>query len=158
MSTASLVLMCALELLGRKPEQLPPIEILLDRPRAVSSSAAAFADLEMGIVYLIASASPFVEAQSAPLERCAERGEFKLLASVVVHEVWHVLHGANEAQAYEAQLMALLRLGVDPAAPMYVAVQRALAGASTRDRPRRPLAGRAAASLRHDGGLGGGRR
>ena len=41
------------------------------------------------------------------------------LASVLVHEEWHVTHGGDEAGAYAAQLITLAYLGSGPGHPTY---------------------------------------
>jgi len=48
------------------------------------------------------------------------------LASILVHEEWHLRHGADERAAYHAQLRELLRLGETPERRNYRGVLRAL--------------------------------
>ena len=127
-STASMVLMCALDLLGRSQPHLPRIEILDRQPAGVSATAAAFVDLRAGVIYLIASVPPFSVAQSAQSSpaTCHAPDALKLVASLIVHEAWHLKHGADEKGAYYAQLMELQRLGLGPGRWAYANVQRAM--------------------------------
>lgn len=128
MSAASVVLVCALDLLGRSPQHLPRIEMLDRRPPGVSASVAAFADPRAGVIYLIASAPPFSVARAAQSSAatCHEPDALKLVASLIVHEEWHLKHGADERGAYYAQLMELQRLGLGPGRWPYATVKRAM--------------------------------
>jgi len=123
-----MVLVCVLDLLGRNAQQVPRIEILEERPRGVSANAAAFTDLDERVIYLIASASPFSEARSAQSSpaQCREVTALKLVASIIVHEEWHLQHGPDEEGAYRAALRELQRLGLGPDTPTYLGVQRAM--------------------------------
>ena len=59
----------------------------------------------------------------------AQRGSFRALrklASILVHEEWHLRYLADERRAYEAQLDELLRLGEKPDEPLYRGVMRAM--------------------------------
>lgn len=117
MSPAAVVVVCALELLGRSADRLPPIRILDAPPPGVSANAQAFADLGEGVMYLIASAPAFREAELAERSargrgQCAARSALKMIASLIVHEQWHLEHGRDERGAYEAQLTELNRLGL----------------------------------------------
>jgi hypothetical protein len=42
----------------------------------------------------------------------------------LAHEEWHVRHGADEAGAYDTQLMALLSVGVDFGSGLYYKVRK----------------------------------
>lgn len=128
MSAAGIVLVCALDLLGRSPDRLPPIEILAERPPQASVNADAFADSRSGIIYLIASAPAFraaERAQSSAAE-CRDAESLKMVASIIVHEEWHLRHGPDEEGAYYAQLMALQLLGLGPDSIPYAWVRRAM--------------------------------
>ena len=81
MSATAVVLLCALDLLGRSASEFP-IEILERRPASLSANAAAFADLDKGVIYLIASATAFSiarAAQTSPKE-CRELDALRLVA------------------------------------------------------------------------------
>jgi hypothetical protein len=48
------------------------------------------------------------------------------IASVLVHEEWHVRHGSDEAGAYAAQLTTLVALDAGPGHPVYYEVTRSM--------------------------------
>ena len=117
MSAAAVVIACALDLLGRSASRLPPIEVLVSPPPGVSANAEGFADRSTGKIYVIASAPWFAVALSrhlGPLQpgECRERDALKVIASIIVHEEWHLRHGPDERGAYYAQLTELGRLGL----------------------------------------------
>jgi hypothetical protein len=128
MSAAGMVLMCALDLLGRSPDRLPPIVILAERPAHVSVNAEAFADRRTGTIYLIASASAFRAAQLAQTSDvdCRDLDSLRMVASIIVHEEWHLAHGPDEEGAYYAQMMALQLLGLGPDSIPHAYVKRAM--------------------------------
>jgi hypothetical protein len=128
MSAAGIVLLCALNLLGRSPDSLPPIEILSERPPQASVNADAFADSRTGTIYLIATAPAFRAAQSAQTSdaECRDVDSLKMVASIIVHEEWHLTHGPDEEGAYFAQLMALQLLGLGPDSVPHASVKRAM--------------------------------
>jgi hypothetical protein len=146
MTTAAAVLVCVLDLLGRSADRLPPIRILETRPPGVSANADAFVSSREDVIYLIASAPAFRTARSSA-QQCGARDALRLVASIIVHEEWHLRHGDDERGAYHAQLTELQRLGVGPDRWAYYSVKRsmqAVLGASPRRPPASPLA-RAAA-------------
>ena len=49
-----------------------------------------------------------------------------LAASLLVHEEWHLRHGADERGAYLAQLTALHALGFDEHSSVYWGVKKAM--------------------------------
>jgi hypothetical protein len=128
MTAAELVVVCALELLGRSASQLPRIEILDERPRDATPTAVAFADIAEGVIYLIASAPPFSIARAAQTtwRECREPDLLRLVASTIVHEEWHIRHGPDERGAYLAQLMALQQMGLGPESNEYRGIKRAM--------------------------------
>ncbi|HEX5107669.1 MAG TPA: hypothetical protein VFV95_04450 [Vicinamibacterales bacterium] len=114
------VLVCALELLGRSAVSMPPIKVLATPPAGVSVNAEAFVRADEGIIYVLAPGAAYRHA------RCDERRSLVKLASVLVHEEWHIRHGADERGAYEAQLGTLLRLGMQPDSAVYIGVVRSM--------------------------------
>ena len=128
MSAAGIVLLCALDLLGRSPDSLPPIAILSERPLQASPHADAFADSWTGTIYLIATAPAFRAAESAQASDSECRGgdSLKMVASIIIHEEWHLTHGRDEEGAYFAQLMALQLLGLGPDTVPHASVKRAM--------------------------------
>ena len=146
MSTPGFVLMCALDLLGRSANQLPPLVFVEHRPPDASPHAVAFVKPGERAIYLITSSPTFrlaIEAQDTSRE-CRGLDELRLIASVIAHEEWHVDHGIDEDAAYIAQLTTLQRLGAGPGRWPYEVVRRArraaLDAASKRLSLRRELA------------------
>src|SRR5262245_56629662 len=113
------VLVCALELLGRSASSMPPIKVLALPPADVSANAEGFVRTNENVIYVLASGVAYRQAD------CNQRRSLLKLASVLVHEEWHLRHGADERGAYEAQLGTLLRLGTQPDSFLYVGVVRA---------------------------------
>ena len=101
-----------------------------------------FADRAKGVVYLIASAPAFRAAQSAQVSsaRCRDTDSLKIVASIIAHEEWHLIHGPDEEGAYFAQLMTLQLLGLGPESVPYKCVKRAMQSvlAARRQRVRSP--------------------
>lgn len=120
MTTPAAVLICALDLLGRSASSMPPIELLAGPPPHVSPRTEAFVTRTSRTINLITSAPAFREA------RCQNRESLARLASILVHEEWHVRNGSDERGAYEAQLMALMRLGYGPDSSTYYWVKRSM--------------------------------
>src|SRR5688572_1810115 len=116
MSVPGFVLMCALDLMGRSPHQFPPIVILDARPPNASMHAAAFVNRGERAIYLIASSAVFRNAIEANrnTDQCRGLDGLRLIASIIVHEEWHLERGPDEQQAYFAQLTELQRLGSGP--------------------------------------------
>jgi hypothetical protein len=135
MTPAATVLVCALELLGRSPQSLPRIELLDLRPAAVSVNAEAFVDPDTATIYILTTSAVFRAALKS-VSRCGRTGAIRKLASIIVHEEWHVRHGSDEQGAYFAQLTALSMLGeIDT--PLYNSVRRAMAAVVAQQRAAR---------------------
>lgn len=124
MWSAATVLVCVLSVLGRSAHSLPPIAFVDVPPPGVSPQAEAFIQ-RPGTIYLITSSSAFHWAQRSS-RRCGDTAALTKLASIIVHEEWHVQHGPDERGAYLAQLMALRTLGVNPDTPLFHSVQRSM--------------------------------
>ena len=123
MTSAATVLVCALELLGRSADSLPRITLLDVRPPGASINAEAFVDPATRTIYILTTSEVFRAVQQSRI-RCGYLQGVRKLASIIVHEEWHVLHGADEEGAYAAQLIALTMLGaVDT--PLYHGVRKA---------------------------------
>lgn len=141
-STAT-VLGCALSLLARGETSLPPISLIEQRPADVSAQAEAFVRAGDHTIFLLTASRVFKQAQRASLP-CGEVNALKKLASVIIHEEWHVRHGRGEADAYVAQLRALVTLNAGPGNPMYEEVFRAMRAVLARTRVEgRPTAAKA---------------
>ena len=133
MTSAATVLVCALEFLGRSADSLPRIELLDVRPPAVSVNAEAFVDPRTSTIYILTTSDVFRTVRQA---RCAHRDSLRKLASIIVHEEWHVRHGGDEEGAYSAQLMALTIFGALDT-PAYRAVRRSMMSVIARQRAAR---------------------
>jgi hypothetical protein len=119
--SATMILMCALELLGRFGATLPPIELVLATPSGVAANVEAFVRAGSGVISLLTSSDVFA---AAARNGCQDAGAVAKIASIIAHEEWHVLHGADERGAYDAQLATLVRLGVSPGSTLFQGVLR----------------------------------
>jgi hypothetical protein len=122
--TAETVLMCALALLARGPDRFPPIVLLNSRPSDVSKHAEGFVRRGDPQIYLLTDTVSFESARRAA-RRCGAQQALRKIASVVVHEAWHVRRPGDESGAYAAQLFALVQMGAGPGTPLYLEVWRA---------------------------------
>ena len=124
MATPAAVLLWVLALLGRSADSFPPIVLISEPPPYASANAEAFVLHEPDRIVLITSTLVFRQAQRAdPSDQEAARK----LASILVHEEWHLRHGPEEAGAYEAQLKTLFLLGADPRGEVYQSVRASMA-------------------------------
>ena len=123
MITAAAAVVCALSLLGKSPEKFFPVIVLDAPPRGASPHVEGFVQRDPDTIYLIASTAAVQDVQRT---ECRRIGPLRKLASVLVHEEWHLRHGADERAAYQAQLTALLALGEEPGRPLYDGVRRAM--------------------------------
>jgi hypothetical protein len=122
---ADTVLACALMLLNRSVASFPEIELVDGRPGYVSAAAEAYVVDGVGRIYVITTATAFVDARRA-VYRCGNLQALRKVASTLIHEEWHVRHGPDEAGAYTAQLSALVYLGAGPGTPLYTEVRRSM--------------------------------
>ena len=131
MWTAETVLVCALALLPRQANGFPPIVLLDTRPADVSRNAEAFVRHGDPRIYLLTDAPSFDRARRAK-HRCGELQALRKIASIIVHEEWHVRHPGDERGAYNAQLTALRSVGAEPGNPLLWEVQSAMRAALRR--------------------------
>jgi hypothetical protein len=122
--SAESVVVCALALLGRNQAQFPPIQFVEKPPAYVSRLAQAYIQGPDARIVLVTSTSAFVRARRSSPE-CAEVEAIREIAGVLAHEEWHVLHGADEEDAYNAQLTALLYVGADQNGALYHKIMQA---------------------------------
>jgi hypothetical protein len=125
MWSAEAVLLCALSLLSRSEGTFPRIAFVETPPPGVSAAAEGFVRPDDGTIYLITSAASFRQARAA-VYPCGARQALAKVASVVIHEEWHIRHGSDEAGAYAAQLMTLTMLNSGPGTPAYYEVARSM--------------------------------
>jgi hypothetical protein len=137
MSPAAVVLACALTALGRSESSMPHIEFLKTPPPRVSPRAEAFVHNETRTIYLIMSSEVFRDAVDAGRD-CWKGTAFRKIASILVHEEWHILHGADERDAYHAQLITLWSLGLGPDSRVYRDVLKSMVRVLNEQRLRKP--------------------
>ena len=125
MPSAAAVIACALALLGKSETTMPRIALVDVPPVYASPQVEAYVRPSDDTIYVVTS-SPLFRAVQAWKSDCGEPLALKKLASVLVHEEWHIRHGGPEREAYYAQLTALLQLGVSPGHAVYTNVQRAM--------------------------------
>ena len=124
MSTAESVFLCALALLGRTVQSFPPTQFVETAPVSVARTAAAYVSRDGGPhIVLITSTAAFVSAREARTP-CSDLDAIREIAGVLAHEEWHIRHGADEEGAYDAQLAALVLLGVSQDSALYRGVKR----------------------------------
>jgi hypothetical protein len=120
MLSAAAVLVCAFDLLARPAASFAPIVLLDTRPPDVSSTAEAFVRRDPDTIYLLTSTSVFRAAQNGSREALLK------VASILVHEQWHIVNGNDEERAYQAQLMSLYMMGIPYNRPIAADVRRAM--------------------------------
>ena len=124
MWSAETVFVCALTLLGRSERTFPPVQFVERVPAGVSPLAEGYAPHREVRIVLVTSTSAFTKARRA-MNRCGDLEAIREIAGVLAHEEWHVRHGLDEPQAYDAQLTALLYVGADQNSALYHKVTRA---------------------------------
>jgi hypothetical protein len=121
--SAEAVFVCALGLLGRSEQSFPPID-LVARPLAGLSKTVQGYMMPGGRIALVTSTAAFEDARRA-MTPCNNIHALREIAGVLVHEEWHVRHGMDEAEAYDAQLTTLASLGAGQGTALYNKVVRA---------------------------------
>ena len=135
MEPATSVVLCALVLLGRSIQQFPPIELLDIKPAGLSAGTEGFVQRNPDRIYLITSTPVFRAAMAAQRGGpCVGRETLQKIASIIVHEEWHLKAGGNEQSAYEAQLSALAVMGAGPGSPVYAGVLRSMRAVLNKER------------------------
>ena len=112
MLSAAAVLACALDLLGRSAAAAP-VRFIDRPPLEASRNVEAFAERDPPVIYLITSTETFRSAQH-PRPGWSGREACRKIASIIVHEEWHLRHGRDEQGAYYAQLTTLAALHAQP--------------------------------------------
>lgn len=125
MTSAATVLVCALSLLGRSEASFPPIELIAKPPPYVSANAEGFVDREARTIYIITGTATFRAIQGSTNE-CGTFRDLRRVASILVHEEWHIKHGPDEEGAYLAQITALLALGEEMHSTLVGSVRRSM--------------------------------
>jgi len=106
--TAAFVFTCALDALGRGAATFPPVKFVSQPPPGVSRLAQGYVEPGAREIVLVTSTDAFKHARETG---CHDPDPIREIASVLVHEEWHLLHGPDEAGAYDAQMVALLLTG-----------------------------------------------
>lgn len=137
MTSAAAIVACALTLLGESERTMPRIELVDVPPVGTSAQVEAFVRHSDRTIYLVTSSHVFREAMRAR-EKCGDQLSIKKLASVLAHEEWHILHGPDERGAYQAQLTALIRIGVQPGSGLYSVVVRSMQAVLKKQKAEKP--------------------
>jgi hypothetical protein len=137
MSPAAAVLVCALEMLGRS-STLAPVEFTVFPPPNASPNAEAFVTRNPDTIHLITSTSVFRDALASN-HAGVQREACRKIASILVHEEWHLKHGGDERGAYQAQLMALEMMHAQSVT--VTGVRRSMNAAIEQEARRRPAPG-----------------
>jgi hypothetical protein len=135
--TADVVLLCALNMLGRSESSFPPIAMISAATANVSAGAEGYVRHNDPHIYLITSSDNFRDAQ-ASITRCGNANAVRKIASVLIHEEAHLRQAADERTAYEAQLTILTALGAGPGSPAYQEAFRAMQRAVRQQRGSAP--------------------
>jgi hypothetical protein len=112
-------------LLNRSAHSFPPIELVTTRPVDVSTNADGYVRSGEARIYVVAVTAAFSRARGAAY-KCGDLPAIRKIASVLIHEEWHVRHGSDETGAYLAQLTTLASLDAGPGNPLYAEVLRSL--------------------------------
>src|SRR5262245_25684174 len=119
MLSPAAVVVCALGLLGRSPSSTAPIRLIDSPPPGISPNAEAFVSRDQDVIFVITSTDAFRLARRDDVD--GSRDALRKIASIIVHEEWHLRFGHDEQGAYLAQLTALAALGAS--ASLITAVQ-----------------------------------
>lgn len=119
------VLVFVLALLGGEAKALPQIELVHIRPADASPTAEGYTRRGSNTIYLLTDTPVFQEALRSQ-RWDADGAPFVKLASIVMHEAWHVRNGPDERGAYEAQLFTLSRLGAGPGSDLHRIVYQSM--------------------------------
>jgi hypothetical protein len=109
MLSAAAVVVCALGLLGRS-HAAAPIEFVTAPPTRASADAEGFLVRAPLAIVLVTSTEAFRNA-AQPAWSSAHDDGCRKIASIIVHEEWHLRHGPDEEDAYAAQITTLTMLG-----------------------------------------------
>jgi len=130
--SAATVLACALSLLGRSERHFHPINLVEIAPAGSSRNVEGFVTHDPGTIHVLTSSAVFRDA-AASRSHCGAREALAKIASIIVHEEWHLRNGADERGAYQAQLTALAAIGFNEDSRVHWAVRRSMLA-----RPQKP--------------------
>jgi hypothetical protein len=112
-------------MLGRSEHRFPPINLVDTAPPGASRNVEAFVTRNPDTIHILTSSPVFRQVAQSRYE-CRPRDAVAKVASLLVHEEWHLRHGADERGAYSAQLTALIVLGYDEQSMLYGGVKRSM--------------------------------
>ena len=112
-------------MLGRSERHFHPINLVEVAPLGVSRNAEGFVTHDPGTIHVLTSSAVFRQATESR-NHCGAREAVAKIASIIVHEEWHLRNGADERGAYLAQLTALAALGFSESSPVHWAVRRSM--------------------------------
>jgi hypothetical protein len=135
MWTAEVVLLCALEVLGRSAGSFPPIELVAAAPINASVGVEAYVGPRDKKIYLVTTSDAFRRLMQTQA-RCGDVMAARKLASILIHEELHIRENASERTAYQAQLVHLIMMGAGVGSAPYQEVFRAMQHTANRDRAR----------------------
>ena len=138
MWTAEVVLVCALNLLGRSASSFPPIEFTPTAPAGASRWVEAYVGPLDRKIYIITTTDTF-QRLLRTRNRCGDIMAARKLASLLIHEELHIRQGASEKAAYQGQLMTLTALGAGIGSLPYMEVSRAMRHTLKRQQASPPL-------------------
>ena len=138
MWTAEVVLLCALEILGRSAGSFPPIELVATAPANASPGVEAYVGPRDKKIYLLTTSAAF-RRQMASQARCGDVMAARKIASVLIHEELHIRKNADERTAYQAQLLRLIMMGSGVGTPPYQEVFYAMQHTMNRERAPAPV-------------------
>jgi len=124
------VLACALDLLGRS-STAAPVRFIDRPPIEATRGVEAFVERDPPVIYLLTSTETFRQALH-PRPGWSLRDACRKIASIIVHEEWHLRHGTDEQGAYYAQLTTLAALQAEP--PTIARVKQAMIEAVARQK------------------------
>ena len=112
-------------MLGRSEHRFHPINLIEVAPPGASRNVEAFVTRNPDTIHILTSSVAFQEV-ARWRSGCAPRASVAKVASLLVHEEWHLRNGPDERGAYSAQLTALAAMGFDEQTSVYGGVKRSM--------------------------------
>lgn len=120
----------------RGTEPAPPVSFIARAPVEASAGVEAFVRPGIKAIYIVISTPMFETLLRQDDCAISQMDLWRKLASVIVHEEWHLRHGADEEGAYAAQLMALALMGNGNGQAVYEHVRRTMRIVHAHDKAR----------------------
>src|SRR5687767_7270936 len=112
-------------MLGRSEHRFHPINLIEVAPPGASRNVEAFVTRNPDTIHILTSSAAFQEV-ARWRGGCGPRASVAKVASLLVHEEWHLRNGADERGAYSAQLVALAAMGFDEQRTVYGGVEKSM--------------------------------